>query len=447
MTLWDLTATAAVRAMRSGELSPVELVRALLDRIDATEPRVQAWETLDAEGALAAARSLEAARRDRAPQDLLFGLPIGIKDVFHVRGLPTTANFDPYRETVATEDAGVVQHLREAGAIILGKTVTVQFAWRRDPVKTRNPWDLERTPGGSSSGSGAAVAARQVPAAIANQAGGSALRPGAYCGVVALKPTFGRLSRYGGVPVTWTLDQPAMIVRTVADAALLLQATARHDRRDPFSFAQSAEDFVAAARERADPPRLGVVRALLDRADPPVRQAAEAAIEKLAAAGAEVTEVRLPVSMDLLLAIHYIVISSEGAAVHAEQVVRLAEHYGPTVRAYIEAGHLLPAALYMHAMRLRRRYRAQLIELVERFDALVGPTVANLPPDPSTTGDASFQSIWTLFGFPNISLPTALSPEGLPHALQLIGCHFGERALLRNAAWSERVFGALPAPL
>lgn len=448
MEVYELTATEAARAIRSGELSPVELVEALLRRIEATEPRIQAWEQVDAEGAVAAARHLEAKRRERRVTDVLFGVPVGLKDVFHARGLVTTANFDPYRGRVAGEDAGAAQYLRDAGAIILGKTVTVQFAWGRDPVKTRNPWNTALTPGGSSSGSGAAVAARQVPAALGTQTGGSTLRPAAYCGVVALKPTFGRISRYGLLPVSWTLDHPGIIVRSVADAALLLQALARHDPRDPFSAHQQPEDFVAAVREPGPAPRLGLLRDLLDRADPPVRQAAEAAAEKLAQAGAEVREVRLPVSMDLLLAVHFLIITPEGAAVHAEQHAHFAEHYRPNLRASIEVGQLIPAAVYVQATRLRRRLRSLMTELVGSVDGVIGPTVRNLPPPAeSGTGDPSFQAIWTLFGFPNVSLPSGLSPERLPHAIQIIGQPFGERRLLRVAAWCEGVLGTLPSPL
>jgi aspartyl-tRNA(Asn)/glutamyl-tRNA(Gln) amidotransferase subunit A len=448
MEPYDLTATEAAHAIRSGELSPVELVESLLRRIEATEPRIQAWEQVDADGALAAARYLEAKRHERRATDLLFGVPVGLKDVFHARGLVTSANFDPYRERVIGEDSGAAQHLREAGAIILGKTVTVQFAWGRDPVKTRNPWNTALTPGGSSSGSGAAVGARQVPAALGTQTGGSTLRPAAYCGVVALKPTFGRISRYGLLPVSWTFDHPGIIVRSVADAALLLQALARHDPRDPFSARQQPEDFVRAAREPGAPPRLGLLRDLLDRADPPVRAAAETAAEKLARAGAEVREVRLPVSMDLLLAVHFLIIMPEGAAVHAEQHARLAEHYRPNLRASIETGQLLPAAAYVQALRLRRRLRPQMAALVGSVDGIIAPTVRNLPPPAeSGTGDPSFQAIWTLFGFPNVSLPNGLSAERLPHAIQVVGQPFGERALLRVAAWCESVLGTLPSPL
>lgn len=447
MQLYELDAASAVGAMRAGEVSPVDFVRALLERVAATEPTVQAWETVDAEGALRTAHHLEAKRRERLPDALLFGLPVGIKDVFHARGLPTTANFDPYRGAAAGEDSGVVQHLREAGAIILGKTVTVQFAWGQDPPKTRNPWNLERTPGGSSSGSAAAVAARQVPAAIGTQTGGSTLRPAAYCGVVAIKPTFGRLSRYGLLPVSWTLDHPGIIVRSVRDAALLLQALARHDPRDSYSAAQRPEDFVAAAREPGAPPRLGLVRDLLERADPPVREAAEKSAERLAKAGAEVREVRLPAPMDALLALFVLISFTEGATVHAEQHAALAEHYAPGSRGNVEVGQLLPAAAYVHALRLRRRLRAQMDDLLSPVDALLCPTANNLPPDPSTTGNYSFQTIWTLFGYPSLTLPSGLSAERLPLALQVVGRLFDDRSVLRVGAWCEAVFGPLPAPL
>lgn len=446
MILHELNATDAVQAMRAGRLSPTELLRALLDRVAETEPRVQAWETLDAEGALAEARRLEA-ERSLSSSRPLFGLPIGVKDVFHVRGLPTTANFDPYRGRIAQEDSGVVRHLREAGAIILGKTVTVQFACGRDPAQTRNPWNVERTPGGSSSGSGAAVAARQVPAAIGTQTGGSVLRPAAYCGVAAIKPTFGRMSRHGLLPVSWTLDHPGIFARTVADLAALLGPLARHDPADPYSAEQGAEEFVGAVADSGPPPRLGLVRDLLDRAEPVVREAAEIAARRLAEAGADVREVRLPISMDQLLAVHHTIMISEASAVHAEQHGCLAEHYRPGLRAFIETGQLVPASAYVQARRLRRRMRAQMIDFVASSDAVIGPTVSNLPPDLVTTGDPSLQSIWTLFGFPNVTLPTVLSPERLPHAIQIVGHHFQERDLLRTAAWCEARFDPLAAPV
>ncbi|MBI4506492.1 MAG: amidase, partial [Chloroflexi bacterium] len=356
------------------------------------------------------------------------------------------ANFDPFRGQIVGQDAGVVRDLRAAGAIILGKTVTTQLASAPDGVQTRNPWNRAHTPGGSSSGSAAAVAARQVPAAIGHQSGGSVLRPAAYCGVVGLKPTFGRLSHYGLLPGAWTLDHPGVIVRSVADAALLLQALARHDPRDPYSAMQPSEDFVAAAREPIVP-RLGLLRDLLDRAQPSVRRATEDAAQRLARVGAEVREVRLPAPMELLLAVHRIIRIGEAAAAHAEVHARWADHYRPSVRALIEVGQLLPAAALVQAARLRRRLGTLLAAWAGEVDALVGPTASNPPPlAEAGTGDPSFQAPWTLLGFPNITLPISIGADGLPHGAQLIARPWAERRLLRIAAWCEGVLGPLPAP-
>jgi aspartyl-tRNA(Asn)/glutamyl-tRNA(Gln) amidotransferase subunit A len=448
MELYDLTCTEAVQKMRLGEVSPTEMIRVIIRRIEDTEPNVQAWEVVDTEGALAAARELEIQRNRRRPAHLLFGLPIGIKDVFHVKGLPTVANFQPYRDVPVAEDSGVVRCLREAGAIILGKTVTVQFASGVASPKTRNPWNFDLTPGGSSSGSAAAVASRQVPTAIGTQYGGSTLRPAAFCGVVGLKPTFGRLSRYGLLPASWSLDHVGIFVRSVADAALLLQALAHHDPRDPFSAKTASEDFVGSTNSKRERPRLGLMIDLMERAEGSVRIASERAVHQLAAAGAELFEAHLPVSMELLLSVHFLLIECEQAAIHAEQLPKFAEHYESGLRARLEVGQLLPAVAYLHAMRLRRRFRLQMLEMMNSFDGIIAPTVSTLPGLRSEgTGDATFQSIWTLFGFPNITLPTFLSSERLPHGLQIVGKPFGECTLLQVATWCERVFGPMKAPL
>jgi aspartyl-tRNA(Asn)/glutamyl-tRNA(Gln) amidotransferase subunit A len=449
MELYELTAEDAIHAMRSGELSPVELVKALLDRIHRTEPKVCAWEHVDAERALDTARQLESKDRAFRQSRLLYGLPVGIKDIFDVCGLPTKAGFRPYSDRIANQDSGVVEQLRNAGAIILGKTVTVQFAAGSDPPKTRNPWNFEKTPGGSSTGSAVAVSTLQVPIATGTQTGGSLLRPAAYCGAVGFKPTFGRLSRYGILPVSWSLDHAGVIVRTVPDAALLLQALACYDPRDAYSSLQDSEDFPAAVRnEEAIPPRLGLVVDLLDRSTPAVRNATEQATQLLVRSGADLHEVRLPVPMNFLLATHYLISRSELAAIHAEQYSNFAEHYEPNLRAHIEVGQLLPASVYVHAKRLQRRFRLQILHLVETVDGLVAPTASGLPPQRSSgTGDPSFQTIWSLCGLPNITLPTGLSEERLPYAVQIIGRPFAEGRLLGIAAWAEKVFGHLPPPL
>ncbi|MDB5413586.1 MAG: amidase, Asp-tRNAAsn/Glu-tRNAGln amidotransferase subunit [Rubritepida sp.] len=448
MKLHDLTVTQTAAGLRKGEFSPVELVEALLARIAETEPDVEAWEVVDADGALRAARWMTERMRERPSRRSLWGIPIGIKDIFDVKGLPTSAGFEPYRGKVAGEDAGMVTQLREAGAIVLGKTVTVQFATALDSPKACNPWDLSRTPGGSSSGSAASVAARQVAVATGTQTGGSILRPAAYCGVVGIKPTFGRISRYKVVPVSWSFDHPGFLLRSVADAALMLEAVAMHDPRDPFSAVQEAEDFVGAAASPLEAPELGLVMDLMDRAEPPVREAMEKAATQLAKAGARIRPIRLPVEMDRLLGAHFLIRVTEAAAVHAVQHAALGEHYEPNLRANIEIGQVLPAWLNVHSARLRRRYRAQMSDMFSGLDGLIAPTASNLPPDRSTgVGDPSFQVIWSFFGMPNITLPTGLSPERLPHGMQIIAPCFGEARMFRVAAWAESVFGPMPSAL
>jgi aspartyl-tRNA(Asn)/glutamyl-tRNA(Gln) amidotransferase subunit A len=446
MNLHDLTVTESAAGIHRGEFSPLELTDALLARIEATEPDIEAWEVVDAEGARRAARWMTDRLAERPPGPSLYGVPVGIKDIFDVKGMPTSCNFDPYRGKTAEEDAGMVAQIRSAGAVILGKTVTVQFATALDSPKSRNPWDLSRTPGGSSSGSAAAVGARQVAAATGTQTGGSILRPAAYCGVVGLKPSFGRITRHRVAPVSWSFDHPGFLVRSVADAALMLQAVASHDPRDPFSAMQAPEDFVGAAARPLEKPKFGLVADLLDRAEPPVRHAAEEAANRLAMAGAEIRVLRLPVEMDRLLGAHFLIRVTEAAAVHAVQHETLGEHYEPNLRANIEIGQVLPAWLSVHAARLRRRYRTRIEAMFAGLDGLIAPTASNLPPDRSTgVGDPSFQVLWSLFGLPNITLPTGLSQERLPHGMQIIAPFFEEARLFRMAAWAEQVFGPMPA--
>lgn len=446
MDLYDLTASEAVRMMRKGSLSPVEYLDGLLDRIRATEDRVKAWETLDIEGAQKVARWLETERRNRSG-DILYGLPVGLKDVFHVKGLPTKANFEPYHGHVAKNDSGVARDLRATGAIILGKTVTVQFASGPGSPKSRNPWNTSLSPGGSSSGSGAAVGARQVPAAIGTQTAGSTLRPAAFCGAVGFKPTFGLISRRGLLPVSWSLDHAGLIVRSVADAALLLQALACHDNCDPYSVNQEPVDFVAAVDKPRKPPRLGLVLDLLERAEPEVQSATVAAIHQLVDAGAEIQEVRLPFALDLLTSVHYLIYVPEQAAVQSEQHSRLASYYYPKLRADIEVGQLIPACASIHAKRLQRKLRGQMEIFFDDLDGLIAPTAPALPKDPGFgTGDPILLKVGTLFGFPIISLPTTLSESRLPHAVQIIGRSFCDADLLGVAAWCESVFGPMRTP-
>jgi Asp-tRNA(Asn)/Glu-tRNA(Gln) amidotransferase A subunit family amidase len=423
----------------AGQVSAEQLTRALIGRVERLDGRVRAWVGVDPERALAEARARD--RASAAERGPLHGVPLGVKDIFDVAGWPTAAGFAPFADRPAAEDSAAVARLRAAGATILGKTVTTQFAYM-DPPPTRNPWSDRSTPGGSSSGSGAAVAARMVPGALGSQTGGSVLRPAAYCGVVGLKPSYGRISRRGVLPLAWTLDHAGVLCRTVEDAALLLQALAGPDAADPGCSSRAADDYVAAARAPR-PPRLLVLDDFLARAQPEARESFERTVADLAAAGARIGRAAFPSRAEALISTHAVVMQSEVASAHRRLLEQHADRYAPRIRAYVETGALVPAADYVDAQRLRRRLRGEARDLLAGADCLLLPTVSGPAPGPETTGDPSFQGPFSLLGLPAITLPSALTASGLPLGVQLVGPDFGEARLLEAAAWCE---GALPAP-
>jgi Asp-tRNA(Asn)/Glu-tRNA(Gln) amidotransferase A subunit family amidase len=438
----DLGVADAASAIAAGRLSSEELTSALIDRIDRLDGELRAWVSVDRAGALAEARARDAAPAEaRGP---LHGVPLGVKDIFDVAGWPTGAGFAPFAGRTAAADATAVARLRAAGAVILGKTVTTQFAYM-DPPPTRNPWSPAHTPGGSSSGSGAAVAARMVPGALGSQTGGSVLRPAAYCGVVGLKPSYGRVSRKGVLPLAWTLDHPGVLCRSVADAALLLGAIAGPDPGDRGCSARPADDYVAAAAATR-PPRVLVLDDFLARAQPDARASFERTLRTLADAGAEVVRGAFPSRAETLISTHALVMQSETASVHRRILAEHADAYAPRIRAYVELGMTIPAVDYVDAQRLRRRLRAEARHLLARADCLILPTVSGPPPAPDTTGDPTFQGAFSMLGLPAITVPSALTEDGLPLGLQLVGRDFGEAALLRAAAWCERALPGIGAP-
>ena len=445
MELHELTVTQAAEQIRRRELSPVELAEALLKRIDALEPQILAWETVDREGAIAAVRKCEAAagKDDAGP---LLGVPLGVKDIFYTAGLRTTSGSPLYKDFVPDHDATSVARLRKAGAVILGKTVTVQFA-HFDPPRTRNPWNQERTPGGSSSGSAAGVAARMMPAALGSQTGGSVVRPAAYCGVVGLKPSYGRVSRYGVMPASWSLDHIGVLARSVEDAGLLLQLMAGHDPKDPASARTAVGDFVGAARRKKKAPTVGFVPDYLENAQPEVAEHVRGMAAKFERDGASVREVHFPVPMQDLLAIRAVIGEVEAAGLHAYNLRDHPEGYSPAIQAEAEVGQLVPGFAYIHAQRLRRHLRPQVERMLDGIDVLLMPSTSDVAPDPSTTGRNHFQAPWSLFGFPSISLPSGLSRERLPLAVQLVAAPFREETLLTAAAWVEAELGPMPSPI
>jgi len=433
--LEELSLVDAAAGIRNGTFSSEEYTRALLARIDHVEPRVQAFVTVNREAVLAEAQQCDTeakAKRFRGP---LHGVPIGVKDIFYTKGIRTTIGAEPFRNFIPTCDADIVIKLKQAGALILGKTVTTVFVFL-DPGPTRNPWNLEHTPGGSSSGSAASVAARMCAGAIGSQTVGSVGRPAAYNGLVSLMPTQSRVSLKNTFPLSWPLDHAGIFGRSVADVELQLQA-----------IAESPVD-VAAPKQ---PIRVGVVRDFFyENATPEARELQDAFLRKLAAApGFQAEEAKLPTAFELCQPILRTILRADVAAVHEKLFPEHSTAYGPKLRELIETGMLVSAEDYLHARRLRRHFQREMTTLFDRFDVLLTPAARGpAPAGIEATGSAVMNGPWTLADFPTMTLPFGLAANGLPLGIQLSMPSLADGGLLGVAATIESVaaFKEKPCP-
>jgi Asp-tRNA(Asn)/Glu-tRNA(Gln) amidotransferase A subunit family amidase len=443
--LHELSAAEAARRIRTGELSPTDLLAACLARIEAVEPLVQAWVELDRAAALRVAGEREAEARAGRFWGPFHGVPVALKDIFDAAGLPTRAGAGHFFHLTPSVDARSVARLRAQGAVIAGKVTTTAFAYL-DPTATRNPWNPDHTPGGSSSGPAAAVAARMVPVALGSQTVGSVLRPAAYCGVVGFKPTHGRISTAGVVPLAASLDHVGVFSRTVEDAALTLSVLAGADPADPLSSPMAADDYLGAIASPVAP-RIGLMVSLLDRATPEMAAHVAGIARALAGAGAVVTNVELPAAFTGLHDSGAVVMRVEAAAAHRDLLARHAEQYPPKIKEAIGLGQAIAAVDFVAAQSHRRRFRAEMTPIATRFDALLSPTApAPAPKGLDSTGDPYFCAPWSFAGMPSIALPSGLDPQGLPLSIQLIGAPWAEARLLAAAAWCERALGFKEAP-
>jgi aspartyl-tRNA(Asn)/glutamyl-tRNA(Gln) amidotransferase subunit A len=445
--LHSLTAAEMARRVRQGTLSPVEILEACLRRIEEVEASVLAWVQLDRAGAREIARSLEVEARRGALRGPLHGVPVGIKDIIAVAGMTTTNGSGEFAHERPQADATCVARLRSAGAVILGKTATTQFA-SGDPAPTRNPWNLEHTPGGSSSGSAAGVATGMMALALGTQTGGSVLRPAAYCGIVGLKPTHGRISASGVTPLAWSLDHVGVFARSIEDAALALGVLAGRDDADPLSATAPTADYLAALTDDARPPRLGIPRWIYeDRASPEVRAHLEAVAATFAREGASIEEVSAPASAPAFQDAHALIMRVEAAAYHRERFARHADSYRPYIRSIVEAGLGIPGVDHASALRIQKEFRRDLIRALAGLDALllpVAPTPA--PRGLESTGDPSLCVPGSLAGLPSISIPSGLAENGLPLSVQLLAAAFSEDRLLSIARWCAARLGFDGAP-
>jgi aspartyl-tRNA(Asn)/glutamyl-tRNA(Gln) amidotransferase subunit A len=432
MNLEDLTVVEAASAIREGKLSPIEYAHALLARIDTVESRVHAWFSVDRESVLSEARKCEAEAREGRYRGALHGIPIGIKDLFYTKDLRTTMGSPVFANFLPEHDAVAVARLRQAGAIILGKCVTTMFA-NLDPGPTRNPWNLLHTPGGSSSGSAAAVAARMCPGAVGSQTLGSVGRPAAFNGISSLVPTQKRISLEHVFPLAWSLDHVGLFGRSVSDLELMLDAM--------------AESSVQKSTLRR-PIRLGIVREFFyDKATSEARSVTDALAGKLQDAGFNIEEVRLPEIFNAGQAALRVIVRSEAASNHAELFKEHRDTYGRKIRALVETGMLLDAASYVRARRIRKRYQREMARILKQFDAVMTPAAVGTAPDLSSTGDPVMNSPWTLADVPILTLPCAIGAGGLPLGVQLSAAPLEEGLLLGVAKAVEAVINFQERPI
>lgn len=443
---FNLTAVEAAKQIKTRDLSPVELVESLLSQYDSLEPSLNAWVYLDREALLADAQQKQEELEKGVNVGPLHGVPIGLKDIYYTAGIPTTACSKVYEEFVPEYDATTVTLLKNAGAIMMGKTVTTEFACM-DPSPTKNPWNPAHTPGGSSSGSAVAVATRMCPAALGSQTVGSVLRPASYNGVVGFKPTFGRVSRYGVIPVSWSLDHVGWMARSVEDAALLMQVMAVADPNEPITVGLPADDFMAGLASPSAP-RIGLIRRFFyDNSDEETRKHTDGIVDQLSRAGATIEEIPLPDSIDTAMEDQRTIMAVEGAAFHQPMYERQSQDYQPKLREMLRQGLATDGQTYSRALERRQQFTAEMQALAGKADVLLTPsTPTPALPDITNTGNTMFQGPWTSCGLPVITIPSGLAASGLPFGIQLASAPFSEPKLLAAARWCENVLGVELSP-
>ena len=459
-----MTISELARMLRSRELSPVELTRAYLERIDRLDPTLGAYVTVMSDTATAEAATAEAEIARGAYRGPLHGIPVAVKDIIYTQGVLTSAGSRVLADHVPDYDSTIVERLRASGAVLLGKLNLSEFAVGGTidhPFGTpRNPWNLERSAGGSSSGSAVAVAGGLCAGSLGSDTGGSIRGPSAFCGTVGLRPTYGRVTRHGVVPMSWSLDTVGPMTRTVEDCAIMLQAIAGHDERDPSASAEPVPDYVESLGDRPDSIRVALPTEAFDYEglDSDVRTGVMSAVDSLAELGADIAEIGMPVSAHSG-AVFLATADVDAATFHMEWLKTRGDLYDWSTRTRLESAALTPAATYIRAQRARTLIRDELMSALEDHDVIVLPASPTLaPPITQSTGSPGgyyqgkldlgrrrYTSPAALAGLPAISVPCGFSDSGLPIGVQIIGRSFAEADLFRvahryeqAAGWSDR---------
>ncbi len=434
-----LSAADAARAIAGGALSAEHLVQACLERIREVEPQVQAWQHLDEAHALAQARARDADRAEGRPLGPLHGVPVGIKDIIDTADMPTEDGTVLHAGRTPARDAAVVAQLRAAGAVILGKTVTTELATYA-PGKTRNPHDATRSPGGSSSGSAAAVAAGMVPLAVGTQSNASVIRPAAYCGVFGFKPSYGLISRHGILKLSPSLDAVGVFARTLDDVALISEQITGFDENDSVTRPHARLPFVQTlAAAPPLPPKLAFVKtAVWERTESGTREAFAELVEAL---GASCEEVALPDSLAEAWDWHRTIMEAE-MALHLDlEYDKGRDKLSEPLRQQLARGREITALAYQRALARVPRLLDGFDELFARFDAFIAPATTGTAPPLTSTGDPAFGTLWTLAGMPALAMPLMHGADGLPLGAQLVGRRGDDMRLLRTARWLQTQLG------
>ncbi len=462
--LHRMTISQLAPKVKSRKISPVDLTRAVLEQIEKLDPILNAYITVDAEGALKAARTAQRQIAKGKYLGPLHGIPISLKDLYDTKGMLTTAGSKIMRDRIPAEDATSVARLRAAGAIIVGKTNLHEFALGSTTQNphfggTRNPYDTGRIPGGSSGGSAAALAADMCIASTGSDTGGSIRTPAALCGIVGLKPTYGLVSLHGIVPLAWSLDHVGPMTKCVRDAAIMLSAMAGYDPKDPASAKEKVPAYARALKNDVKRLRIGIDPSFcFGGVDDEVAVAVRKALELLEGLGARVVGVHLP-NIELTSVVESILITAEPAAYHEDNLRNRAADYGEDVRALLEGGSVFSAVHYIKAQRLRRIIQQEFAEAFNKIDLFAMPGAPVAAPligaETVSIGDTEvdlamalirFACPSNLTGLPAISVPCGLGRQGLPIGLQLVGRAFDEATLLRAAYTFEANATPLPKP-
>lgn len=432
MKAYELTIKEATEKFTDGSLTPSKLAESLLERIEDIEPKIEAWVTVEKDKVIKKARSIDQ-EISKGLRSGIHGIPVGVKDIYYTKGTTTTMGSPIFKNNIPEMDAEMVKKIHKAGAITLGKTETTEFALH-DPAPTKNPWNTMHTPGGSSSGSAAAVSSGMCQVAFGSQTGGSVIRPASYCGIVGVKPTYDLLSRNNVFPLSWSLDHIGYMTRTVEDAHIMLKAlTGKNESYSP----------------KKTEPKIGVLSGYFkENADTNVWTGFERAVGTLWGEGAETVDIQLPKSFRMLPDVHRVIMAVETAAAHEDIFKEKRDEYRDYMKGFISSGLLVPATAYLRAQRLRGEIIRDMVKLIRVYDCVVSPSsVDTAPKGLEWTGSPAFNAPWSLTGLPSITIPSGLAENKMPLGLQIISKPFSEWNLFSVAGWCEEKLGFSNRPI